>query len=255
MPTAPYEGIVEELDVSFFIPCLNEATRIGATLETVRRSMEGRALTHEVLVVDDGSTDNTAAEVESYGREHPSEPIRLIRNPANLGLACSFVEASFRGRGRYFRLICGDNVEPVESMATVLDQLGAADIVIPYYPEVPGKSAFRLALSNGFTYVVNIISGKNLRYYNGNPLYRRSDVMRWAPHNFGFGYQADLLTQLLDQDRSYVEIPIEGLHREKAKALTSLRWLNWMSVAHSLLEIVLRRMRRLLFPPRPPRQL
>jgi glycosyltransferase involved in cell wall biosynthesis len=235
------------ISVTFFIPCLNEETRVVPTIETVVAAMKGFESTFEIIVVDDGSTDGTAAVVIDYQRTHPSCPVYLERNPRNFGLARSFVDAAFRGKGRYFRLICGDNIEPEESMAEILRHMGQMDVIIPYYPAIPGKSAVRLAISNLYTHVINAISGHRLHYYNGNPLYRRRDVMRWAPHNYGFGYQADLLTQLLDQGATYLEVPIVGMHRVKNGG-SSVRFRNVMSVAHSLLEISIRRLRRVIFP-------
>jgi hypothetical protein len=235
-----------EVDVTFFIPCLNEEARVVPTLDSVRAAMGISRRTYEVIVVDDGSTDNTAAVVEEYCRHNPGLPIVLHRNGVNLGLARSFVDAAFLGRGTHFRLICGDNIEPPESMIAVLAHLGQADLVIPYYPKVPGKSRSRLLISGFYTNVVNAVSGYRLNYYNGNPLYRRQQVMRWAPHNFGFGYQADLLTQLLDQGATHVEVAIAGMHRQKGGG-SSLKVRNVLSVAHSLLEISLRRLRRILF--------
>jgi glycosyltransferase involved in cell wall biosynthesis len=239
-------GVREEIDVTFFVPCLNEEPRIAATLGTLFDAMSGSSLSYEVIVVDDGSTDRTAEVVRDYSRSHPESPLQLISNKVNLGLARCFVDTAFQGRGRHYRLICGDNIEPKESISAILARIGDADIVIPYYPEVPGKGPIRLALSNFFTTVVNLASGHVLRYYNGNPLYRRYDVMRWAPHNYGFGYQADILTQLLDQGASFVEIPVVGMHRAKDGG-SSVRVRNLLSVAHSLLEIVIRRIRRALF--------
>ena len=68
------EGIREELDLTIFVPCYNEATRIEGTLSTIREAHGELRLTYEVIVVDDGSTDDTAAIVERYRAAHPDFP-------------------------------------------------------------------------------------------------------------------------------------------------------------------------------------
>src|SRR5271168_996123 len=91
------------IDLTLFVPCLNEERRVVPTLETIRDTLGGYPLSYEVIVVDDGSTDNTAPAVEQFQRDNPEMPITLHRNPRNLGLSRSFVDAAFRGRGTYFR--------------------------------------------------------------------------------------------------------------------------------------------------------
>lgn len=241
------DGMPEDVEVTFFIPCLNEEKRVTSAIETLRLAMEQIKRSYEIIVVNDGSTDRTAAVVEEYQRAHPAMDVQLINNPRNLGLARSFVDAAFRGRGRYYRLICGDNTESVESVVAILSRLGQADIIVPYYLEVAGKSRRHMAISRFYTRLVNFLTGYRLHYYNGNPLYLRYHVMRWAPHNFGFGYQADLLAQLLDLKATYLEIAVTALHRDKGAGASSLNFRNFSSVTHSLLEITLRRLRRVLF--------
>lgn len=244
---SPPDGIREELDVTLFIPCYNEESHITATLETVQSAMGELSYTYEVLVTDDGSRDRTSQVVKEFCTRHPTMPVRLHRNVRNLGLARSFVDAAFRGRGRFYRLICGDNIEPKESMIAILQHLGRADVIVPYYPMVEGKSAFRMAISDCYTSLVNFISGYQLPYYNGNPLYRRYHVMRWASYNYGFGFQADLLCKLLEEQIAYLAQPISGLHREKHRGASALNLRNFLSTGHTLTEIFIRRIRRIIF--------
>ena len=42
-----------------------------------------------------------------------------------------------------------------------------------------------------FTFLVNLISGYHLKYYNGMAIHLRYNVMRWHPSSYGFGFQAD----------------------------------------------------------------
>lgn len=236
-------GVREELDLTIFIPCLNEEKRIVPTLETVRAALAELPLSYEVIAVDDGSTDRTAAVIEEFCRTHPTMPVRLHKNPRNLGLSRSFVDAAFRGRGRYYRLVCGDNVDSKESMLSMLRLAGQADIIIPYYPVLPGKSRARKLISRLYTIIVNSLSGYHIKYYNGCALYRRFDVMRWASYNYGFGFQAQLITALLDEGCTYLEVPLEGFHLTKERG-SPLNLRNFLSTGHTLGEILLRRLRR-----------
>jgi len=244
--TAPASNAA--VDFTLFIPCLNEAPRVEGTLETVRLAMEQLGRSYEALVVDDGSTDDTAAVVERYARAHPDMPVRLHRNGRNEGVAYSFVEAAFMGRGLFFRLVWGDDVEPRETLVRILSLAGRADLVIPYYPHVPGKGAARMGLSRLYTGLVNVLSGFRLHYYNGSVLCRRYDAMRWSPHNHGFtGFLADLITQLLAEGATYMEIPVEGRHITKAGKATPLSVRNFISTGLTLQAILQRRFSYWLF--------
>ncbi len=236
-----------DVDLTLFVPCLNEEERVVPTLKTIQDALRELALSYEVLVIDDGSKDRTFEAAEEFRKGYPDMSIRVYRNPRNLGLSRSFVDTAFRGRGRYYRLVCGDNVEPKESMVKILGKLGSADIVVPYYPVLPGKSRTRRLISRTFTLLVDWISGYRLNYYNGCALYRRYHVMRWAPYNYGFGFQADLITRLLDEGASYVEVPVAGFHLTKERGASALTLRNLISTGHTLFEILLRRIRRIVY--------
>lgn len=246
----PTRTVSEEhaVDVTLFVPCFNESPRITDTLTTVREAMKELACSYEVLVVDDGSTDDSYTVVERFIQQNPELPVTLYRNPRNLGLARSFVDAAFLGRGRFFRMVWGDNVEPKETLLAILGRMGEADIVIPHYPVVPGKGLFRTLLSRTYTALVNTVTGYSLKYYNGSALFLRYDVMRWAPNSAGFtGLLADLITQLLDEGATYEEVAVAGRHLKKEKGNTPLTARNFASTLHTLLDMTLRRLRYELF--------
>ncbi len=237
----------ESIDLTIVVPCLNEESHIHETLDAVATAMRSLPHSYEVLVIDDGSIDATSRVVESFGLAHPDFPVRLHKNPVNRGLTRSYVDGAFLGRGKYYRLVCGDNVEPPETLLAVFRRLGEADIVIPYHVEVTGKSAFRRWLSNLYTNLVNLLSGYHIHYYNGLALHLRYNVMRWGPYSFGFGFQAELITRLLDEGATAIQIPVMAEHREKTGKNSALNLKNFLSVAHTLLEITIRRIRKHAF--------
>src|SRR5215471_2405224 len=232
------------LDVTIVVPCLNEQHHIGPTLDTVVAAMMELPYSYEVLVVDDGSSDDTSKIVETYMEAHPGLPIRLIKRPVTRGLATSYVDGAFLGRGTYYRLVCGDNVEPKETLVACFKELGKADMIVPYHVAVPGKSAARKGLSKLYTGLVNMFSGYRIRYYNGLAMHLRYNVMRWGPYSFGFGFQAELITRLLDEGASFIEVPVMATHTEKSGLNSALNYKNFLSVSHTLLEVLLRRIRK-----------
>ena len=88
------------------------------TLDAIADAVTEVGCSYEIIVIDDGSTDKTSQLVEQYCREHPSLPIRLYKNPKNLGLSRTYVNGAFLGRGKYYRFIGGDNAEPKEAIVT-----------------------------------------------------------------------------------------------------------------------------------------
>jgi glycosyltransferase involved in cell wall biosynthesis len=241
------QGTTNLIDFTIVIPCLNEEANIEATLDTVAAAMSRFPFSYEILVIDDGSTDYTAALVKQYAGAHPEVPLHLHHNARNQGLTRSYVDGAFLGRGKYYRLVCGDNVEPKETLEAVFRHIGSADIVIPYHSEVPGKTLLRQVLSQSYTRLVNALSGYKIRYYNGLAIHLRYNVMRWGPYSFGFGFQAELITRLLDEGATYVEIPVTAMHREKSGHNSALNFKNFLSVTHTLLEILIRRVRKRTF--------
>ncbi len=237
----------ESLDLTILIPCFNEERYIEATLEEVIAALNELKLSYEILVVDDQSSDSTFARAERWQRDHPNVNLTVKRNLKNRGLSRTCVDGAFLGRGKYYRLVCGDNVESRETLVRILRRIGEADMIIPYHPIVPGKSVARLFFSRSYTLLVNTISGYNLKYYNGLAVHLRYNVMRWGPYSFGFGFQAELITRLLDEGATYVEIPVEATHVEKDARASAINWRNILSVLHSLLELLVRRIRRQTF--------
>ncbi len=233
-----------EYDISFFVPCYNEENNVEGAIRTIAEACNQLSLRYEVLVFDDCSRDRTVQVVTDFISSNPDIPVSLYTNRENQGVARNFVEGAFRARGRHYRLVCGDDVEPLASHVKLLERMGEADIVIPYYTEIGGRSSQRHLISNTFTFLVNTFSGNRLKYYNGCPIYKKSDVLRFHVETTGFGYQAEFLTRLLHEKRSYVEIPLISIDREGSGSL-NLR--NFISVAHSLLKISLRRLRANLF--------
>lgn len=240
------------LDLTVMVSCYNEKDYIVSTLDSLISALSEAGISkYEIIVVDDTSKDGSPELVKQYILAHPEQRILLRQNKTNRGLAQNYFDAAFLGKGKYYRLLCGDDAEPRDTMVSVFREIGKADILIPYYITSEGKSLYRRMLSNAFSELVNLISGHRLHYYNGLAVHLRYNIMRWHPNTRGFGFQADIMCMLLDQGFSYKEIPVRTVERKGAANSRALTFKNQLSVAHTLIDLLFRRISHWIYK-RPP---
>lgn len=229
------------IEVTFFVPCYNEAEVIGRTLDKVETISQAIGRSFEIVLIDDASTDNSVRVLQAYRAAKPALPLRVFRRTKNRGLAYNFFEGAFLARGDRYRLIWGGDIVPIESHVALMRLGTEADIVIPDYSGAIGGSLLRRLLSPLFTDLINAVSGLNIGYYNGGALYRTMDVRRWGVEASGFGFQAELITRLVMEGRTYKEIKLQAYRDEISSAL---RLHNCLSVLHSIVRIAIRRLSR-----------
>jgi glycosyltransferase involved in cell wall biosynthesis len=240
-------GLTAPLDLTVFVSCYNERNYIVSTITTVCAALnEIGSISYEIIVVDDCSTDGSAEMVRDYMATHPNARIMLRSNRANRGLAQNYLDIAFVGKGKYYRLICGDDAEPKETMLAVFREIGQADMIIPYYVSSEGKSLYRRIISSVYSSLINLISGFRLHYYNGLALHLRYNVMRWHPNTRGFGFQADIICMLLDQGFSYKEVGVKTVERRQGGS-NALKFKNLLSVTHTLIDLIFRRISNLVY--------
>jgi len=249
------DPLTHEFDLSVLVTCYNEERFIADTLDTVSSALQVSGLSWEIIVIDDCSRDRSRQVLERYAAEHPDLNIRLCPNEKNRGLASNFLDGAYLARGRYYRLCCGDNCETQEALAHIFRHTGEADLIIPHQvqEQVQGKSPLRKSISCLFTTIINALSGNKIGYYNGLPTYLRFLVMRYPPQSYGFGFQADIVTRLLEEDISFAQIRHLGAVERKGREATALSMRNLLSVIHTMFEIVFRRLRRILYGKGMPR--
>ncbi len=114
---------------SIVIPAYNESARIGRALAEVLRTLDEKRWNAEVLVVNDGSTDNTASIVENFVAKDPR--VRLIQNPTNRGKGYSVRNGLLHGSGNIVMFTDADLSSPMEEAERLFDAIrDGADVAI-----------------------------------------------------------------------------------------------------------------------------
>src|ERR1700684_2739861 len=135
----------DEMTYSIVIPAYNEGQRLGETLERVLTYVRQQGWDAEVIVVNDGSRDNTAQIVRTFAEKHPN--LRLVENPGNRGKGYSVRNGILNSRGDIVVFSDADLSSPIEEMPKLLEALAAgADIAIGSRWLSPGLQIHRQSL-------------------------------------------------------------------------------------------------------------
>ena len=114
---------------SIVIPAFNERARIPATMRSVVECVRVRGWSAEVIVVNDGSTDETAALVKEFALHSPE--VRLLENPTNRGKGYSVRSGILHALGDVVMFTDADLSSPIEEAQRLFDAIAAgADIAI-----------------------------------------------------------------------------------------------------------------------------
>jgi dolichyl-phosphate beta-glucosyltransferase len=114
---------------SIVIPAYNEGGRLAATLEQVLGYVRRQAWDAEIIVVNDGSRDNTADIVRSLAERNAQ--LRLVENPGNRGKGYSVRHGMLEAKGEIIVFSDADLSSPIEEMPKLLQAIEAgADIAI-----------------------------------------------------------------------------------------------------------------------------
>ena len=93
------------MDLSVVVPVLNEAENIPALVGEIRAALDGR-LAYEIVYVDDGSTDQSVAELRRLAGEAPG--LRLVRHASRCGQSAAIRTGVKAARGSWIATLDGD---------------------------------------------------------------------------------------------------------------------------------------------------
>ena len=107
--------------LSVVLPAYNESHRLPQTLAELRPYLDARFPKHEVVVVDDGSTDGTADIVRGTALEWPQ--LRLLQQPRNIGKGAAVKRGMLEATGDLVLFMDADHATPIEEMEHFLPHL------------------------------------------------------------------------------------------------------------------------------------
>jgi glycosyltransferase involved in cell wall biosynthesis len=153
-----------EVELSFVLPAYNEGESIECALDTLDRVVKDTRLRYEIVVVDDGSVDDTRAKAIKYanGNGH----VRWVGYDRNMGKGYAIKQGFTQATGDAVVFLDSDLEIDLDRVSSYVEALRRGDIVIAskWHPEsVVEIPLMRRILSHGFSALVRLLTGVKSR--------------------------------------------------------------------------------------------
>lgn len=211
--------------ISIIIAAYNEEHRIGESLLKIRYYLTRTALDYEIIVVDDGSTDNTKQVLRRYYPEIKN--FKIISYPMNKGKGYALRQGVSASIGEIVLLIDADLSTPIEELSHMLHLISSSEyeVVIgsralktsmiikkqPWWRQGMGKvfnRIVKLIVLNDFHDTqcgFKIFSGKAAR-----SLFKEARIDRFA-------YDVEILAMAIRKGFNILEVPVKWINSPASK--------------------------------------
>ncbi len=193
------------VDLSVVIPAYNEEGAIIDTIAQVQSVLTKAGISHDVIVVNDGSSDNTLARAKET-------TARIVDLPENAGYGAALKRGIAAGNSEYVAILDADGTYPAERLPDMLGLAGDADMVVgnrgtamKNVPMVRRPAKFIL---NG---LANYLSQREIPDLNsGLRVFKRDSLKSFIPLlPSGFSFTTTITLCMLCSDLRVVYTPIE----------------------------------------------
>ena len=208
--------------ISIIIPAYNEGARIGATLDKILAYLKQRGWGDaEIIVVNDGSYDNTVEIVRECAAKNPG--VRLLENPGNRGKGYSVRSGMLHAEGETLLFSDADLSSPIEEASKLFAAIAAgSDIAIgsrwlQSELQTQKQPLYRQLLGRVFNLLLRIILGlkfkdtqcgfKAFTRRSAQVIFPRQQIERW-------GFDPELLFLARKFGFRVTEVPVAWAHRE-----------------------------------------
>ncbi len=209
---------------SIVIPAYNESARILGALQAVTGCIRERGWSAEVIAVDDGSRDQTAAIVRAFAVDAPE--VRLLQNPSNRGKGYSVRHGILQALGEVVMFTDADLSAPIEEAERLFAAIAAgADFAIgsrwlERTRQTIRQPLYRQFFGRCFNGVTRAVMGlpfadtqcgfKAFTRAAAQTIFQLQTIERW-------GFDPEILFIALKRGYRIVEVPVSWAHDERTR--------------------------------------
>ena len=209
--------------LSVVVPAYNEELRLRESLPAIIAYLSAQSYGWEILVVDDGSSDNTGVVAAELGRGHP---LRVLRNEPNAGKGASIRRGMMEARGRYRLFSDADLSTPVAELEKFWPAVAdGCDVVIgsralPESKLEVRQAAYREMMGRIFNVLVRVLLVRGIHDTQcGFKLFSEKAARDVFPKQKlrGFAFDVELLMLAQRAGMKIREVPVRWINSPASK--------------------------------------
>lgn len=226
-----------EHSISIVLPIYNEEGNISEVINRILRVLPGVADTFEIIAVDDGSVDKTAAILK--GIESSDSRIKVIRHCLNEGYGAALTSGFRKAKNEFILMMDSDRQFDISEVTKFIPYMQNYDFVIGFRMN-RSDPLYRCILGGVFNFITRIFFGVNTKDINcGFKLFKASLLHKMVLFTKGALINAEILSQAQKNKVRVKEIEVQHYPRVYGKQTGAAPRV----ILNALLDIFLLRMR------------
>jgi glycosyltransferase involved in cell wall biosynthesis len=196
--------------LSYFFPAHNEEANLAGLVEEALATLPSLAESFEIIAVDDGSRDRTAAIADELAAAHP-DVVRAVHHPTNLGYGAALRSGLAAARYELVAFTDGDRQFQVRDIGRLTERLGGADNpdVVVGFRIKRADPPIRTIYARLYRLANRIFFGLTVTDVDcACKLFRREALDGLRVESGGAFFSAELLIKLHAAGRSIVEVGV-----------------------------------------------
>lgn len=214
------------------IPAFNEQIGISATIHAISQELTKLAVDYEILVVDDGSVDQTATVVKGIMAQDPH--LRLVQHPCNLGIGAGVKTGIEQAHGEWLIFIPADLAMRPEELTRYLTAAENADVVLGNRSDRRDYTLSRKFISFVNITLLKLLFGLKQHQFSYINLYRMAVLRQIRIETAGVFISHELIIKARDLGARIVEVEIDYVPRATGQARGAKASTVLLTLRHTL---------------------
>ena len=189
--------------LSVIIPVLNEGQVIASIIERIQIALKPESFQYEILVIDDGSTDETAVNASAAGAT-------VVSHPYNIGNGAAVKTGIRHAKGDVLVMLDGDGQHPPEDIPRLLEKVEKFDMVVGARSSDSDSAWHRDLANNIYNGLATYVSSYNIEDLTSGFRAVKSHVAKEFLHLLPntFSYPTTITMAVLRSGYSLAYVPI-----------------------------------------------